>query len=33
VTGNTVYRHHVMGIYISTGSTVINTYLAATRGR
>jgi hypothetical protein len=33
VTGNTVYRNHVMAIYIRTGSTVINTYLAATRGR
>ncbi|HUY48880.1 MAG TPA: hypothetical protein VMV92_24710 [Streptosporangiaceae bacterium] len=28
VSGNTVYRNHVMGIYIRTGSTGINTYLA-----
>lgn len=33
VTGNTVYRNHVMGIYVRTGSTVINTYLATIRGR
>ncbi|MGH3121291.1 MAG: hypothetical protein ACRDND_09760, partial [Streptosporangiaceae bacterium] len=33
VTGNTVYRNHVMGIYVRTGSTLINTYLAAVRGR
>jgi parallel beta-helix repeat protein len=28
VTGNTVYSNHVMGIYLRTGSTSINTYLA-----
>ena len=33
VTGNTVYRNQVMGIYIRTGSNVIRTYLAAVRGR
>lgn len=33
VTGNTVYRSRVMGIYVRTGSSLINTYLAAVQGR
>ncbi|HXP20520.1 MAG TPA: hypothetical protein VN840_12830 [Streptosporangiaceae bacterium] len=33
VTGNTVYRNHVMGIYIPTDSGVIHSYLATVRGR
>lgn len=28
VTGNTVYTNHVMGIYLHTGSTIVNSYLA-----
>jgi hypothetical protein len=33
VTGNTVYRSRVMGIYVATGSSLINTYLATVQGR
>jgi len=33
VTGNTVYRNHVMGIYIRKGSDSINSYLAIVAGR
>ena len=33
VSGNTVYRSRVMGIYVRTGSSLINTYLAAVQGR
>ena len=33
VTGNTVYRNHVMGIYLRTGSTGINSYLATVSTR
>jgi hypothetical protein len=31
VTGNTVYRNHVMGIYVRTGSAIISSYLATVR--
>jgi hypothetical protein len=27
-TGNTVYKNRVMGIYLQSGSPVVNTYLA-----
>jgi hypothetical protein len=33
VTGNTVYRNHVMGLYIQTGSSLAHTYLAAVSKR
>jgi hypothetical protein len=33
VTGNTVYRNHVMGLYIPSGSTALHTYLATVAGR
>jgi hypothetical protein len=33
VTGNTVYRNHVMGLYIPTGTTGLHTYLATVPGR
>ncbi len=33
VTGNTVYRNHVMGIYLQKSSGDIHTYLAAVAGR
>jgi CHRD domain len=33
VTGNTVYRNHVMGIYLRTGSAGINSYLATVARR
>jgi hypothetical protein len=33
VTGNTVYRNHVMGIYVKTGSGGINSYLATVSKR
>ncbi len=33
VTGNTVYKNKVMGLYIQTGSTVNNTYLATVSRR
>jgi len=33
VTGNTVFKNHVMGIYIRTGSTDVNTYLANVSSR
>jgi hypothetical protein len=33
VTGNTVYRNHVMGIYLRTGSAAISTYLATVSKR
>jgi parallel beta-helix repeat protein len=33
VTGNTVFKNRVMGIYIRTGSTVINSYLATVPSR
>ena len=33
VTGNTVYRNHVMGLYIPTGTTAPHTYLATILGR
>ena len=33
VTGNTVYRNHVMGLYIPTGTTAPHTYLATIPGR
>jgi hypothetical protein len=31
VTGNTVYRSHIMGLYIPTGTTGLHTYLATVR--
>ena len=33
VTGNTVYRKHIMGLYIPSGTTGLHTYLAAVAGR
>ena len=33
VTGNTVYRNHVMGLYIPSGTTGLHTYLATVSGR
>jgi CHRD domain len=33
VSGNTVYRDRVMGVYIPTASNLIHTYLATVRGR
>jgi parallel beta-helix repeat protein len=33
VTGNTVFKNHVMGIYIRNGSTRISTYLATVSSR
>jgi hypothetical protein len=33
VSGNTVYKNHVMGIYIRTGSARINSYLATVARR
>jgi hypothetical protein len=33
VTGNTVYRNNIMGLYIPTGTTGLHTYLATFSGR
>jgi hypothetical protein len=33
VTGNTVYRNQVMGLYAAAGATLPGTYLATVTGR
>ena len=33
VTGNTVWRNHILGLYVPNSSPVPHSYLAAVRGR